>query len=108
MFLEGFGGWVAGGRGYRGIQKERGDREGWERELEQTKDGGSRLAKRGMGDEKSEESNVFLAVTLRRRRRLVLDLFTLAAGDIFLDFQNNAAIKQRRRVRVRGKQSIFT
>lgn len=34
------------------------------------------------------------------RRRLVPEHFTLAVGDIFLDFQNNTAIKQRRRVRV--------
>lgn len=96
------GGGRGGGRGVDGGGR------GGKRELEQAKDGEPRLGNRGSGDEKSEESNVFLAMTLRRRRRSVPDLFTLAAADTFLDFQNNATIKQRRRVRMRGKQSIFT
>lgn len=90
------------------VERRGGRGGGSKRELEQAKDGEPRLGNRGSGDEKSEESNVFLAMTLRRRRRSVPDLFTLAAADTFLDFQNNATIKQRRRVRMRGKQSIFT
>lgn len=95
--------WLKVGKGEWRIGNERRERElegEREREREQTKDGGTRHEKQGMRSaEEREESNVSLAVTLPRRRRLLPDLFTLAAADTFLDFQNNAAIKQRERVK---------
>lgn len=50
-----------------------------------------------------KESNVLLGLTTPRRLPAP-ELFTLAAGDTFLDFQNNGAMRQGGCVRPRGKQ----